>query len=220
MQAKELISTSIVTIDPKHDGNLILSFMEELKILHLPVVDGDQYIGLISESEILAWDDTTELIQEHIYNLASPSVNEGQHLFEILKIMDENSLSLIPVVNENQEYIGGISDKKLLYKIAKSVSVQSIGSIIVLEMHEKDYNMSEISRIIESNNAKILSSYITSNSESTKLELTIKVNKLDIRDIISDLERFEYTLMASFSKKEDYPGLLDRFEGLMRFLNP
>ena len=220
MQAKELISKSIITINPKHNGNEILTYMEELKIAHLPVIENNQYIGLISESEILDWDDTTDLIQKHIYSLTSPSVNTEQHLFDVLKVMDENELSLVPVINHNQEYIGSISNKKLLYTIAQSVSVQSAGSVIVLEIHEKDYNMSEVCRIIESNNAKILSSYITSVPDSTKLELTIKVNKIDIRDIVNDLERFEYTLMASFSESADHPNLLDRFEGLMRFLNP
>ena len=220
MQAKELISKSIITINPKQNGNTILAFMEELKTVHLPVIENNQYIGLISESEILDWDDTTDLIQKHIYNLASPSVNMEQHLFDVLKVMDENGLSLVPVINDNQEYVGSISNKKILYTIAQSVSVQSVGSVIVLEIHEKDYNMSEVCRIIESNNAKILSSYITSVPDSTKLELTIKVNKIDIRDVINDLERFEYKLMASFSESADHPNLLDRFEGLMRFLNP
>ena len=146
----------------------------------------NQYVGLISESEILDWNETSNLIQRHICNLASPSVNMEQHLFDVLKVMDENGLSLVPVIDHNQEYIGSISNKKLLYTIAQSVSVQSVGSVIVLEIHEKDYNMSEICRIIESNNAKILSSYITSVPDSTKLELTIKVNRVDIRDIIND----------------------------------
>ena len=115
MQAKELISTSIIVINLKHDGNTILAFMEEFKTAHLPVIDNNQYIGLISEREILDWDDTTDLINKHIYNLASPSVNTEQHLFDVLKVMDENELSLVPVINHNQEYIGSISNINFIY---------------------------------------------------------------------------------------------------------
>lgn len=218
MQANELISSSIITISPESHGEEVLKNMDELKITHLPVVNKNTYFGLISENEILDWESSNELIKDHIYTLASPHVFESQHLFDIIKVLEENSLSIVPVLNKKNEYLGAISNKKLLYTIAKSSSVKSIGSIIVLEINQNDYNMTEISRIIESNNTKILSSYITSITESTKIELTLKLNKTDIKDVINDLERFKYKLMASFSESSDHSYFVDRYEMLMRYL--
>ena len=86
-------------------------------------------------------------------------------------------------------------------------------------MRQNDYSMSEIARILESNNTKILSSYITSTPNAQEMELTLKLNKVDVKAIIKDLERFDYKITASYKKdsKEDF---LDRYESLMRFLNP
>ena len=131
-----------------------------------------------------------------------------------------NSLSVVPVLSEEKKYIGAISNRKLLYTIAKSSAVQSIGGVIVLEMNQNDYSMSEIASIIESNNAKILSSYITSVPDSTKMELTIKVSITELDVIISDLKRFEYKVMASYNDGNSKDDMMERYESLMRYLNP
>ena len=168
MLAAELISSSITTISTDTHGIEALKYMEEIKVTHLPIVEKQKYFGVISEHEILDWENTNELIKDHIYNLAKPHVFGTQHLFDIIKELEENNLSIVPVLNEKNEYLGSISNRKMLYTIAKSSSVKSIGSIIVLEINQNDYMLSEIARIIESNNTKILSSYITSIKDSTK----------------------------------------------------
>ena len=61
-----------------------------------------------------------------------------------------------------------ITNRKLLYTIAKSATIQSSGGVIVLEMFSNDYSLTEISSIIESNNAKILSSHVISKPNSKK----------------------------------------------------
>ena len=137
-----------------------------------------------------------------------------------MALLEKNSLSVVPVLDEKNQYQGAISNQKLLYTIAKSAAIQNVGGILTLEMNQNDYSMSEIARIIESNNAKILSSYITSRPNSTNMELTIKVNKTDISNIIKDFERFEYTVTASFSKKLSSDDFTQRYESLMRYLNP
>ena len=123
-------------------------------------------------------------------------------------------------MDENKHYLGAITNRKLLYTIAKSTGVQSIGGMIVLQMKENDYAMSEIARIIESNNTKILSSYITSIPNSQMMELTLKLNKVDISAIVRDFERFDYTITASYNRDSQEDDFLDRYESLMRFLNP
>ena len=87
-------------------------------------------------------------------------------------------------------------------------------------MNHNDYSLTEISNIIENNDAKILSTYVTSTPESTKMELTIKINKTEITPIIKDLERYEYNIVASYKEDNEDVDFLERYEQLMRFLNP
>ena len=116
--------------------------------------------------------------------------------------------------------MGSITNRKLLYTIAKSTSIQSNGGVIVLRMNQNDYQMSEIARIVEDNNTKILSSYITSIPDALQIELTLKLNTMDINSIVKDLERFDYNVSASFNTQETNDDFTDRYESLMRFLNP
>ena len=220
MQASELISSSIISLHPDDDGLKALSLMDDLRISHLPVIRNQFYLGLISENEILQWQSTNELIEEHLPNLIAPFVLRSQHLFDIIEILEANSLSVVPVLSEEKKYVGAISNQKLLYNIAKSSAVQSIGGVIVLEMNQNDYSMSEIASIIESNNAKILSSYITSVPDSTKMELTIKVSITELDTIIADLKRFEYKVMASYNDGNSKDDMMERYKSLMRYLNP
>ena len=220
MQASELISSSIISLHPDDDGSKALALMDDLRVTHLPVIRNKSYLGLISENEILQWQSADELIEEHLPNLMAPFALSSQHLFDIIEILEVNSLSIVPVLSEEKKYVGAISNRKLLYTIAKSSAVQSIGGVIVLEMNQNDYSMSEIASIIESNNAKILSSYITSVPDSTKMELTIKVSITELDAIIADLKRFEYKVMASYNDGNPKDDMMERYKSLMRYLNP
>ena len=220
MQASDLISQSLTSLHPDDDGLRAISLMEELRVNHLPVVRNGFYLGILSEKEILNWDNEEEFIEEHLEEITAPSVIGTQHLFDIIEELERFSLTVIPVLDEEKHYLGSITNRKLLYTIAKSTSIQSNGGVIVLRMNQNDYQMSEIARIVEDSNTKILSSYITSIPDALQIELTLKLNTMDINSIVKDLERFDYNVSASFNTEETNDDFTDRYESLMRFLNP
>ncbi len=220
MQAIDLISQSLISLHPDDDGLRAISLMEELRVNHLPVVRNGFYLGILSEKEILNWDNEEEFIEEHLEEITAPSVIGTQHLFDIIEELEKFSLTVIPVLDEEKHYLGSITNRKLLYTIAKSTSIQSNGGVIVLRMNQNDYQMSEIASIVEDNNTKILSSYITSIPDALQIELTLKLNTMDINSIVKDLERFDYNVSASFNTEETNDDFADRYESLMRFLNP
>jgi len=220
MQASDLISQSLISLHPDDDGLRAISLMEELRVNHLPVVRNGFYLGILSEKEILNWDNEEEFIEEHLEEITAPSVIGTQHLFDIIEELEKFSLTVIPVLDEEKHYLGSITNRKLLYTIAKSTSIQSNGGVIVLRMNQNDYQMSEIASIVEDNNTKILSSYITSIPDALQIELTLKLNTMDINSIVKDLERFDYNVSASFNTEETNDDFTDRYESLMRFLNP
>jgi len=220
MQAYKLISSSIESILPSEDGNRALQMMDQYRINHLAVVKNDFYLGVISDKEIMNWNSSEEYIEEHLPNLASPHVLHNQHLFDIIEVLEQNNLSVVPVLDEDNQYKGVITNRKLLYTIAKSATIQSVGGVIVLQMNNNDYSLTEIASIVESNDTKILSSYVISRKDSTQMELTIKLNKTDITDIIKDFERHEYVVSASYKEQDSDTDFLERYESFMKFLNP
>ncbi len=220
MQANTLISSSIKSIHPVEDGYRALQMMDQFRINHLAIVKNKYFLGVISDKEIMNWDSEDESIEEHLTNLASPHVKYNQHLFDIIEVLEKNNLSVVPVLDEKKHYLGVITSRKLMYAIAKSATIQSTGGVIVLEINHNDYSLTEIASIVESNNIKILSSYIISKPNSTNIEVTIKLNKQDITSIIKDFERHEYKISASYKEEEADGDFLERYESLMRFLNP
>ena len=220
MKASKLISNSIISLHPDDDGNRALELMNQFRVNHLAVVKNSFFLGVVSDKEINLWNSADEFIEEHLHNLASPHVLHSQHLFDIIEVLEKNNLSVVPVLDEEKQYQGVITNRKLLYTIAKSAAIQSIGGVIVLKMNNNDYSLTEIANIVESNNTKILSSYVTSTPESTKMELTLKLNTSDIVSIVKDFERFDYLITASYKEDESDVDFLQRYEQLMRFLNP
>lgn len=220
MQANTLISSSIKSIHPVEDGNKALEMMDQFRIHHLAIVKNNFYLGVISDKEIMSWNSEDDSIEEHLTNLAAPYVRHNQHLFDIIEVLEKNNLSIVPVLDEKNHYLGVITSRKLLYSIAKSATIQSPGGVIVLEMPDHDYSLTEIASIVESNNTKILSSYIISKPNSTNIEVTIKLNKQEVTAIIKDFERHEYKVSGSYKDEEADGDYLERYESLMRFLNP
>ena len=219
MYARELISEDIPPLKTSDTGERALAWMDEFRVSHLPIVNNVDFLGLISESDILDFNSSSEPIGGHSLNLSRPYVFDYQHTYDVLKVMSSLKLSVIPVLNDKDQYLGLIHLSTLLQHFAEMASMKESGGLLVLELNSHDYSLSEIARIVESNDAKILSSYISSQIDSTKLEVTIKINRTDLSAIIQTFNRYNYTIKASFHQSEYVDDLKDRFDSFMSFLN-
>ncbi|MGB0881670.1 MAG: CBS domain-containing protein [Vicingaceae bacterium] len=219
MIASELISYDIPPLKLTDKGNKALDWMEEFKTTVLPVVKEGAYAGLISESNLLDSEDLDQSIETFGIQFIKPNVNENQHLFEVITTMVENDIDVLPVVNNSNKYLGVITNKMVVESLSKVVSVSNAGSIITLEVNIKDYSLSEIARMVESDDAKVLASFLTSHPDSTKLEVTLKINKTDISRILHTFERFNYVVLASYNESEYHQNLQNKYDEFMRFLN-
>lgn len=219
MIAKDLISDTIMPLQTSDTGMTALNWMEEFKVSHLPIVNNKDFLGLISETDIYELNSYDEPLGNHPLSLKNPYVLETQHVYDIIKLVHELKLSLIPVINDKNHYVGSITLQCLTKYFARLAAVDNPGGIIVLEIGVRDFLLSEIARIVESNDAIILSLYVLMSPDSTKMEVTIKVNRMDISSLISTFERFNYTIKASFFKNDFDETLLDRYDSLMKFLD-
>lgn len=220
MIASELISYEIPPLKPSDSGNRVLQWMEEFKVKDMVVVKGKQYVGIIEEADLLDRNNLEEKLDKYHLDLKKPFVFKNQHVFEVIGLFVEHDIDVLPVLNEKSEYEGLITAKNILHYLAEIVSVASQGSIITLEMNAVDYSLVEIAKMVESDDAKILTSFITSLPNSSKIEVTIKINKTDITRILHTFNRFNYVVTASFNESEYHQDLKKRYDEFMRFLNP
>jgi len=219
MTAKDLISGAVISLRPGDIGSDALSLMDELRVSHLPVVNDLDFFGLISDSDIYNKGEYDQPAWDHKLMLNRVYVYEDQYIYDVIRVFSEQKLTLLPVLNLKNQYVGVITLADLVHHFATITSVDNPGGIIVIEVNEKDYILTEIAGIVESNDAKILSLYVNSHPESTRLEITLKVNRIDIGAILQTLYRYNYTVKASWSNADSFTdGLQDRFDSLMNYL--
>lgn len=220
MLAKHLINDSIIPLRTSDTAVTALSWMEDLRVSHLPIVNNKNFLGLISDMDIYDQNKPEEPLGNHNLSLIRPYLLYDQHFYDAIKLVSEQKLTLVPVLDNDNNYLGCITLFGLAERLTNITSINEPGGIIVLEANSIDYSLSEIARIVESNDAKILSSYITSFSDNTKFEVTIKVNKIDVTSIIQTFNRFDYIITASFSEESNFDDLIkDRYKSLMSYLN-
>lgn len=218
MTAKDLITDEIPPLKHTDTGNTALHWMDEFKVSHLPVLKNNNFVGLISESDILDKENLDETLDKLFDHLPRPYVKENAHIYEVLYKISEHKISVLPVLKEDESYAGCTSIHQLMTTIANTGGIKESGGVLVLEVNQNDYSLAQIAQIVESNNAKILSSYIMSSPDSTKLEVTLKINQIDLTRIIRTFERYDYTISATYQKSDYDEDLQVRYDALMNFL--
>jgi acetoin utilization protein AcuB len=220
MLAIDLVSDVIPALRTSDTGARALSWMEIFRISHLPIVDNQEFLGLISDTDIYDLGLMDEPIGNYKLTLFSPFVYSGQHIYEVIEIASRLRLTVIPVLDEDKNYKGLIGQSDLLAQVAALAAVRDPGGIIVLEMNQHDYSLSQIAQIIESNNSKVLSLYIKNAGESTMMEVTIKISSTDMTSIIKTFDRYNYHIKATFMDDDNLSSFYEnRYEQFMRYLN-
>ncbi len=219
MLARDLISIDIPPLTVNDDGEKALKWMDEFKVSHLPVIDKTSYVGIISDMEIIDLVAPTEHLSKVRKTLGKPFVFEHQHAYEALKLYDLLKITLIPVLDERERFMGVITQQKLLAYFSEMTDAKDPGSLIVLELHEKDYSLSQIAQIAESNGARILSLFLTPHRDSTELDVTIKINLQDASAVLQTLERYGYRIRESYTQGNAKKDLKDRYDSLIHYLN-
>jgi acetoin utilization protein AcuB len=216
--AQDLISFDILPLRTSDSGESALNIMNMYQVRHLPIVNNEKLLGMISEDEILDHD-SMEPVGSYQLSLQRPFCFGNEHIFEVMSKMSQNSLTVIPVVDRKEMYLGVILLEDLLKYYAESYAFRERGTIIVLEVPRLNYSLAELARITESEGALILSSFVNANQDSNILHVTLKLNQVDPGRLISNFERFNYHIVGSFTDVEIHDSLKERYELLMNYLN-
>jgi acetoin utilization protein AcuB len=218
--AEDLINHMIPPLKGTDDAHKAIVWMEEFRCNYMPVVEDNKLLGFISEGIILETNEIEKTVKD--FNLVGINcyVHLDTHFYDILKVAAENKLQLVAVLNDDQSYSGVITVQDTLTSFAQTAAVQMPGGILVLAMNHADYSLSEISRLIEENHAKILSSIVKEDPlDPMKLRLTLKINQVDLSRIVATLERFSYKVIGRYQENKPVPGERDRIDMLLRYLD-
>jgi CBS domain-containing protein len=192
--------------------------MDQYRVAHLPVVEKGKFLGMASETAMLSAGDVVSDPEMHYTNLIDGSVEPDEHILEVLKSASELHLTAIPVVDKTGNFLGCVTLEDLVEKLSQMQGADRPGGIIVLEMAEQDYSLQQIARIVEENNAKILSTSV-SPGDAGQIEVNLKISNPDVNAILQSFSRFNYNIKGSYQEPEYTEDMRKRYEELMRYLN-
>lgn len=220
MIAKELINQMIPPLKLKDDGQKALIWMEELRTNQLPLVDEGRFLGLITEDTLFSRNNLKEQLSNYDLVCEQCFVYDHQHFYDVVKIASDFDVQMVAVIDEEKKYLGVITVEDTISAFAQTAGVQNPGGIIIISLRQIDYSLSEISRLIESDNAKILSSCINVDIlDAEKIKLTLKINRTDLSRIIATLDRFGYKIIGKFQQTEAITNERERIDILLKYLD-
>ncbi|MFH1005783.1 MAG: CBS domain-containing protein [Bacteroidota bacterium] len=219
MLAYELITDEVPSLKPSDTCKKVLNWMEDLRISHLPIISKRKFLGMISYNDILDLNNPDKTLDTISIPLVKASVKEHNHIYDVLKMISLFDVSAVAVLDEEDNYIGVITADFVIRQVAGMPFVHEPGGIIVLELNVRDYSLSQIAQIVEGNDARILNMYINLHPDSTKIEVTLKINKEDLSPIIQTFNRYDYTVKATFHLNQFGEDTRKRFDEFMHFLN-
>ena len=217
MTTNFILNTTYPSLRLLDKVSFALQLMEDYDVLHLPVKSDKKFVGLISKTDLLDAE-TTDALASLQDQFIVQYVKSNDHIVSILKAITRFNLSIIPIVSDNLEVINCITAYDVMNAIDKFLGNDEPGGIIVLEIERTNYSFGEINRLVETNDAFITQLNTFIEPETGLMLATIKINTLEISDIVSTFQRFEYGIRY-FSGEEHYNNeLKDNYENLLAFL--
>jgi predicted transcriptional regulator len=192
--------------------------MQEYHCEQLPVVESGVYAGLLSEEELLEHSQPEGPLQSMFPLLSSPSVSGDHHFLQALTLMTEQQLSVMPVLGEDKEITALLTLPALLQQLARFLGLQEGGALLVLERESNQYSFSEISKLVETNDAQVTQLNTYNDPQTGIIQITLRVNKPEISDIVATFQRYDYKV-CFYAGEEQYTNQLrSNYDNLMHYL--
>jgi acetoin utilization protein AcuB len=219
MLAHELISTILPVLHPEDTSDDALRLMNEYHVSQLPLLSGKKYVGLLTEEALLDLEASIllkDLVNPGIYK---PAIVESAAIFDVLKVFADQKLCVLPVIAKDETYVGLIPAPNLIAGLSLLNGVQEPGGLVVLEVGQRDYSLSEIARIAESNDVSLLSVNTMTDPLSGKMDVILKTNRQDISRLVATFERFNYHIKYLFTQEMEEDVVRKNYDLFMNYIS-
>jgi CBS domain-containing protein len=214
MYAERIMNLNLPFVRPEDSAAQVLSLMDEYKVRHLPLVNGEEFRGLVYEEDLMEIDSQTPMATLH----ARPVSTSPQcHLYDLVAQWVKAEVDAMPVVNDGK-YLGIVDAPSVLRFLAQQTHWAEKGAVIVLEVAERDLSISEIARLVESNGTKIIACTTSQSADSSNVVVTLKLQSEDVQPVISTFQRHAYTIQTFMHAPEVEEEMRERYDAFMRFL--
>ncbi|WP_299255948.1 CBS domain-containing protein [uncultured Aquimarina sp.] len=189
----------------------------ELTYTHFPVLKDGIYVGCISEADVRCFE-TEKVLESYLYALEGFFVRTNTNWLDILESFAQNHSNILPVLDDDNNYQGYFELRDIMNLFNETPFLSEPGNILIVEKGVLDYSFSEVSQIVESNNAKLLGLFI-SNMENDVTQITLKINDSDVNNIVQTFRRYSYNIVSKHQEDSFLNNLKERSQYLEKYLN-
>ncbi|MFT3932008.1 MAG: CBS domain-containing protein [Chitinophagaceae bacterium] len=219
MLNRQLISSSLPVLSLQDSIAHALQLMADYHLVHLPVVENEKFIGLISEDDAMNADDETLPLEQIETQFLRLSVKADAHFLEAVQLCNSYGLSTIPVTEKEMDWVGAIAAPDLLKYLGRMTGTDEPGGIIVLELEKANFSFSEICKLVETNDAQITQLNTFYDNQLQLMYVTIKLNRFEVSDVVATFQRYEYVVKYYFGEELYENELRTNYDHLMNYLN-
>ena len=194
-----------------------LRLCKDFPITHIPIVENNRLLGCFAREDIQSIENNKQPLSNFSDLFLHFHTDISAMLIDVFQIFAENDTNIVPVINQ-QHYIGYYELNAVLDIFASTPFLASDGFHLIVEKNNKEYAMSEVAQIIESNNGNLLGGYISKkNSDIT--QLTLKISSDEINEIIQTFRRYNYAIITELKDDDYLEELKSRADYLQKYLN-
>ena len=220
MQAADFIHPLIPSIQISDPVGSAMKKMESLELTTLPVVEGGMFLGFVEDEILLEQEHLDVQIAQVELDCAACWVYGDQHLYDLIRVATEHQAKWVAVQDREQHFLGVVPTQDALTAYADNFSINSQGSVLVISLQMNDFQLSEIARLVESENCKILSCQLYADPlDYQSVEVTLKLDKTDSRHVKATLLRFGYQVKDYAQEEVGQSTDEERIGNLLRFLD-
>jgi len=218
MLTGELQSQNLPYLHLSDKVSQALQLMNDNQVTHLPVVEGEKFVGILSEDDLLQAENEHDEVRTLQQSFGNTSVKSTEHFLKAIQVAAENSLSVVPVVDADNDIAGAVAYSDLLKHASEFMSLNEPGGLIVLEVESNQYSFNEISKLVETNDAQITQLNTSNDPDTGMMQVTIRINKAEVSDIVATFQRYEYNVKYYFGEELYVNELRNNYDNLMNYL--
>ncbi len=217
MQLSQYIINEIQPLEINEKVSDLQLHFNKLTYSHIPIQNDGVYIGCISETDAHCFDGDQTLMDCN-YSIEGFFVRSYTNWLDVLEAFAQNSCNIMPVLDEGNTYLGYYELNDIIGLFNETPFFAESGGVLIVEKGMQDYSFSEISQIVESNDAKILGAFI-SKIENDVAQVTLRIGSGSLNEVMQTFRRYSYNIVAGHEEDTYIENLKERSDYLKKYLD-
>ncbi|MGC4128629.1 MAG: CBS domain-containing protein [Bergeyella sp.] len=215
MFIKEYISKDYPAFNVSDSVEEACETAKEFGYTHVFVKKKGIFLGAVSQAFLEdSPEGTLGSLEIHFEKFA---ILDDASLLDSIKLFHTFNANVIPVINKEEQYLGYLSCDDIFNEFSKYPLFSENGALLTVQTNSGYYSFTEISKIVESNNAKIYGSFISAIQEDG-IQITLKISTENLSSIDETFERYGYHVVHKYYNDEKEELMKDRFGFFQKYL--